>query len=585
LKKHLFYLPIAVVLLSIVGLLINVSTTMIYSNLPMYMKNVLGASAKTTAFIDGMVEFISYLTRIASGVISDFMQNRKKVLVFGYGLAVLSKPLYLFASNVLIVFIAQAINRFANGTIASPRDALVGDVTSEKRRGSSYGFMRSMKTIGSVFGAFIGMGILFTFSVNPDAPDHTDFLIVFTVATIPAFISFIILVFFIKEPKNHRECYEHNDALPELKQDNDLWAFFKRHQNAGWFVFSLAASSALMLFSFQTFSNPVLQLISLVLSLKLIIWAAKPYVITHNVLCRLLAFSLTITGLFLLLSTSYHFLVCLLIFTLGVYRWQIAARKTPGLIAQKISYLVIGLVVLSIAYFLYNSDISSPLLSTTSIYLPAASAVLGLTLIALGLRNFPEPENIKKARQRLSMPFWLIIIVAIVFEMTHFSESLLTWRANEAGLPQSLGPLVMVIMNIGQFLVAYPLGYLSDRYNRRMILITGFIFMIFANVLMGFGTNIFVVVLGIFFWGAQMSTTQSIFLSLISDVVEKEARATAFGIFYFMTGLCYLASSTLAGHLWDTYGYQYSFFTSIGFASMAIVAAMVFLNPKLLKRS
>jgi len=133
-------------------------------------------------------------------------------------------------------------------------------------------------------------------------------------------------------------------------------------------------------------------------------------------------------------------------------------------------------------------------------------------------------------------------------------------------------------------LVAYPLGYLSDRYNRRLILITGFIFMILANVLMGFGTNFFVVMLGIFFWGAQMSTTQSIFLSLISDVVEKESRATAFGIFYFMTGLCYLASSTLAGHIWDTFGYQYSFFTSIGFASAAIVAALFLLSPAYLQR-
>ena len=549
----------------------------------MYMKNVLGASAKTTAFIDGMVEFISYLTRIASGVVSDFMQNRKKVLVFGYGLAVLSKPLYLFASNVLIVFIAQAINRFANGTIASPRDALVGDVTSEKRRGASYGFMRSMKTIGSVFGAFIGMGILFTFSVNPDAPDHTDFLIVFTVATIPAFISFIILVFFIKEPKNHRECYEHNDALPELKQDNGLWAFFKRHQNAVRFVFSLMASSALAFYGFYMSANPILQITSPILAFVLIIWAAKPYPITRNILCRLFAFSLVFGGFYLLPSKEYHFLPSLLIIPAGLYLWHRSSLKTPALIAQKISYLAIGLAALIIAHLLYNGSISNSFTATNPMYITVISALAGLALIALGLRNFPEPENIKKARQRLSMPFWFIIIVAIVFEMTHFSESLLTWRANEAGLPQSLGPLVMVIMNIGQFLVAYPLGYLSDRYNRRMILITGFIFMIFANVLMGFGTNIFVVVLGIFFWGAQMSTTQSIFLSLISDVVEKEARATAFGIFYFMTGLCYLASSTLAGHLWDTYGYQYSFFTSIGFASMAIVAAMVFLNPRLLK--
>ncbi len=379
----------------------------------MYMKNVLGASAKTTAFIDGLVEFISYLTRIASGVISDFMQNRKKVLVFGYGLAVLSKPLYLFASNVMIVFVAQAINRFSNGTIASPRDALVGDVTSENRRGASYGFMRSMKTIGSVFGAFFGMGILYTFSHDYSLPSKDEFMMVFMVATVPAFISLILLMLFVKEPKSHRDATDH-EVMPEKKK-------------------------------------------------------AK----------------------------------------------------------EKVCYR----------------------------------------------------KNLKK----LSLPFWMIICVAATFEMAHFSESLLTWRANDVGLPQALGPIVMVTMNIGQFLVAYPLGYLSDRYNRRMILITGFVFMIFANVLMGFGSNVFLVMLGIFFWGAQMSTTISIFLSLISDVVEKEVRGTAFGVFYFITGLSYLGSSTLAGHLWDTFGSSYAFFTSIGFASLAILLAFLVLNPKRLK--
>ncbi|PLX30368.1 MAG: hypothetical protein C0582_00390 [Alphaproteobacteria bacterium] len=584
-KKHLFYLPMAVVLLSAVGLLINISTTMIYSNLPMYMKNVLGASAKTTAFIDGMVEFISYLTRIASGVISDFMQNRKKVLVFGYGLAVLSKPLYLFASNVMIVFIAQAINRFANGTIASPRDALVGDVTSEKRRGASYGFMRSMKTIGSVFGAFIGMGILFSFSSNHNAPDHNDFLIVFTIATIPAFISFIILVFFIKEPKNHRECYEHHDALPSPTQDNGPSAFLKRHQNGGIFVLSLITALTATLLSFYHVLSFVSWPVTFCIGWGLMIAASRPYPNLHSILLRLFGYLLTLSAILSLVFACDQ-TISVLMLGCGLLIWYHAAKNTPTLFAQKLSYVLVGIFLVLLGYFSYGEivHLSDTTLIAPSSYVSLFLALLGLVFLGLGLYNFPEPENIKRARQRLSMPFWLIIIVAVVFEMTHFSESLLTWRANEAGLPQSLGPLVMVAMNIGQFLVAYPLGYLSDRYNRRLILITGFIFMIFANVLMGFGTNFFVVMLGIFFWGAQMSTTQSIFLSLISDVVEKEARATAFGIFYFMTGLCYLASSTLAGHLWDTYGYQYSFFTSIGFASAAIVAALFLLNPTYLQR-
>ena len=84
--------------------------------------------------------------------------------------------------------------------------------------------------------------------------------------------------------------------------------------------------------------------------------------------------------------------------------------------------------------------------------------------------------------------------------------------------------------------------------------------------------------LGVFFWGAQMSTTQSIFLALISDEVDKDVRGTAFGIFYFVSGICYLIASQMAGFLWDRAGYKVTFSTSTGIALCSFFIVLIFMN-------
>jgi len=383
-KKSLFGLPRTVVVLGAIGLLINISTTMIYSQLSMYLKHVLGVDALQAATLDGVVEAISHITRIASGVLSDVFQHRKAILILGYALTTLAKPLYLLSSSILFVFCAQSLDRLGNGTIASPRDALVGDVTNKPQRGASYGFLKSLKTAGSVIGAFVGMWIM---AVTLD-----DFDSVFFWAVVPAIISFILLLVFVKEPKTHHLTKEKKRF--RLTRDN----------------------------------------------LKL-----------------------------------------------------------------------------------------------------------------------------------LGRPFWMLILLASFFELAHFSETLLSWRANESGVAKGDIAMVMVTMNMGQFLVAYPLGRLSDRFSRYHFLVLGFFFMVLANFFMGYGQQVWVVMTGIFFWGAQMSTTQSIFLSMISTEVDPELRGTAFGIFYFMTGICYFFASELAGFLWKYQGFHFTFGASgiIALVSMA----------------
>ena len=124
----------------------------------------------------------------------------------------------------------------------------------------------------------------------------------------------------------------------------------------------------------------------------------------------------------------------------------------------------------------------------------------------------------------------------------------------EVGVDITYISIVMVLFNLGQFLSAFPIGTLSDRFRRENVLLVGFAFMLLANLCMIFGKNPIFVYMGVFFWGAQMGTTQSIFVSMVSDKTPKKIRGTAFGIFYLVMGIDILIASKIAGVLWDKFG-------------------------------
>lgn len=200
-------IPITVWQIGLMMCLMNLSFVIAYSFSGLYVKNILGATALSIGLLEGACETVSYLMKLCSGVISDWLRKRKAVMIFGYGFSVVSKVTLGLSSTFGLVFTSKIFERFGNGLQASPRDAIVADVAPSGHVGASYGLKRSLAHTGSVLGGFAGM---LTMKLTGGNFQH-----VFLIASIPAVVAFIILVFFLKEPKINKSSSQHNTVTQE----------------------------------------------------------------------------------------------------------------------------------------------------------------------------------------------------------------------------------------------------------------------------------------------------------------------------------------------------------------------------------
>ncbi len=184
-------IPRTVWILGFVSLLMDVSSEMIHSLLPVFMVSSLGASALAVGIVEGIAEATALIVRVFSGTLSDRMGRRKPLAVAGYGLGALSKPLFALAVSVHWVFVARFMDRIGKGIRGAPRDALIADVTPPEIQGAAYGLRQSLDTIGAFLGPLLAIALMVYFA--------GDFRAVFWLAVIPGVLSVALLCFGIKE--------------------------------------------------------------------------------------------------------------------------------------------------------------------------------------------------------------------------------------------------------------------------------------------------------------------------------------------------------------------------------------------------
>lgn len=185
---------------------VNLSSVMVRSISVVYMKNFLGAGSGLIGALEGIVEMLSYIMKMMSGVVSDYMRRRKLIIVIGYVLMFISRPLIAAFGNMQAVVAARILDRLGNGIQASPRDALVGDLAPQSIRGACYGLRVSLGTAGSFAGAVIALGLMFL--------HDEDYLKVFWIAAVPALISVVIMSCFVKEPEKNLHPADHKPRHP-----------------------------------------------------------------------------------------------------------------------------------------------------------------------------------------------------------------------------------------------------------------------------------------------------------------------------------------------------------------------------------
>ena len=126
-------IPRTVWALGLVSLAMDLSSELIHSLLPVFLVTTLGASALTVGVIEGLGESVAQITKVFSGALSDFVGRRKGLILLGYGMAALTKPLFPLARSVEAVLVARLLDRVGKGIRGAPRDALVADVTPHSR--------------------------------------------------------------------------------------------------------------------------------------------------------------------------------------------------------------------------------------------------------------------------------------------------------------------------------------------------------------------------------------------------------------------------------------------------------------------
>lgn len=224
-----------VLVLAAVSFLTDASSEIIYPLLPIFLTSVLGASATAVGAVEGAAETTSALLRLASGWWSDRIRRRKPLVVAGYALASLARPLIAVAQSATQVLAIRVTDRVGKGIRGAPRDALIAESVDASIRGRAFGFHRAADHAGAVVGPLIAFALL--------GWGKVDLRSVFLIAAIPGVLSVIVLVMGVREVPRPipRVVRGGGGAAPKLERaglDRRFWTFL-----AAIFLFTLGNST------------------------------------------------------------------------------------------------------------------------------------------------------------------------------------------------------------------------------------------------------------------------------------------------------------------------------------------------------
>ncbi|MCC6967896.1 MAG: MFS transporter [Nitrospira sp.] len=187
-------LPSGIWILGFVSLLMDISSEMIHSLLPLFMVTTLGAGTIAVGLVEGLAESLALVVKIFSGTLSDYLGKRKGLALCGYAIGALTKPLFAWAPDLGTLLTARLLDRLGKGIRGAPRDALVADIAPPQLRGAAFGLRQSLDTIGAFLGPLFATGLMLLWADN--------FRAVFWVAVIPGVMAVALLFLGIQEPSS-----------------------------------------------------------------------------------------------------------------------------------------------------------------------------------------------------------------------------------------------------------------------------------------------------------------------------------------------------------------------------------------------
>ncbi len=322
-------IPASIWALGFVSLLMDVSSELIHSLLPVFMVAELGASVLTIGLIEGAAEATALIVKVFSGTISDYLGKRKPLAVLGYALGAISKPMFALAGTPGMVLSARLIDRVGKGIRGAPRDALVADLVAPEMRGAAFGLRQSLDTVGAFLGPLLGMLLMLAWA--------NDFHSIFLVAVIPAFLAVALLFFGVQEPERPQIAGARRVNPIRMTNLRQLSAAYWRVVGIGA-VFTLARFSEAFLVLRAMQGGLPIAWTPLVLIAMNVVYALAAYpfgkLADHKPHRRLLAWGLLLLiGADLLLALGNHWS---LVWS-GLTLWGLHMAMTQGLLATMVA--------------------------------------------------------------------------------------------------------------------------------------------------------------------------------------------------------------------------------------------------------
>jgi len=320
-------IPAGVWVLGFVSMLMDISSEMIHSLLPLFMVTTLGASAFVVGVVEGLAESVALIVKVFSGTLSDYLGKRKGLAVFGYALGALTKPLFALAPTAGVVLTARLIDRVGKGIRGAPRDALVADLTPERVRGAAFGLRQALDTVGAFVGPLAAVGLMLLWA--------DDFRAVFWVAVVPGLAAVALLAFGLREPGRPQA----GKGTNPIRREN-----LRRLGAPYWWVVGIGAVFTLARFS-EAFlvlraqqGGIAIALVPLVMVAMNVVYSLSAYpfgkLSDHMSHRTLLALGLVVLiGADLVLAASSHWGVVLA----GVALWGVHMGITQGLLATMVA--------------------------------------------------------------------------------------------------------------------------------------------------------------------------------------------------------------------------------------------------------
>jgi len=259
-------MPAAVWALGFTSMLMDISSEMIHSLLPMFLAGTLGVSALGIGLIEGLAESTALVVKVFSGALSDWLGRRKGLAMLGYALGAFTKPLFAIATGAGLVVTARLVDRVGKGIRGAPRDALVADVVPAGMRGAAFGLRQSLDTLGAVLGPALAAGLMLLWA--------GDFRAVFRVAVVPGLLSVAVLGLGVREPPGPQPDARRNPI--SRKSMARLGAAYWRVVAIGA-IFTLARFSEAFLVLRAQQLGMALALVPLVMAAMSLTYAASAY--------------------------------------------------------------------------------------------------------------------------------------------------------------------------------------------------------------------------------------------------------------------------------------------------------------------